>query len=489
IVATANPVTYSITYSDNSGDLSIANLPSVQASSLNAQSKLNTSTISLSSTIPTRTGYTFNKWCLGTVSNSGTTCSVDLSDPTNRPGTLYSSGADFGIDQTTDNSNITLYATWTINQYACTKRYRLQNADGSFPTSYTADGTEQVNFGATCTYAKTITDYKSSASATNSTAVSTSGTMTTSGITLSLDFYRDTYALTINRNTTYISSVSGADTYRWGQSVSISASPATNSKFTTWSQTSGTTSSFASATTATTTFTMPKSAATIYADGEATKPYIQDFTLAQCQSRASSGNVTVVDKRDSKEYTVRYIYDACYMTKNLAFAESDLYSTTSNVNSNKTLTWYAYNTNYCNGNEYSSSMTNTCMVLSDQYGGYYNYSGATAGTIVGISYTGNNPTQDICPKNWHLPSYNTRPGAFADIYNKVSEFSPENGGYYGVGQFYSQPSLWWTSSLATENRFYTPFYYTGNSSIGMNDGSDNPSRRFWLNSVRCVRTS
>ncbi|MBQ9180693.1 hypothetical protein IJ135_01190, partial [Candidatus Saccharibacteria bacterium] len=390
IVATANPVTYSITYSDNSGDSSVANLPSVQASSLNAQTKLNTSTISLSSTIPTRTGYTFNKWCLGTVSNSGTTCT----------GTEYSAGADFGIDQTTDNSNITLYATWTINQYTCTKRYRLQNADGSFPTSYTSDGTEQVNFGATCTYAKTITDYKSSASATNSTAVSTSGTMTTSGITLSLDFYRDTYALTINRNTTYISSVSGAGTYRWGQSVSISASPATNSKFTTWSQTSGTTGSFASTTTASTTFTMSKSAATIYANGESTKTYIQDYALATCKTEASNNNKTVYDKRDEKSYTVRYINDACWMTSNLRFTGTSINSTTTNINTTKTISY----SNLTSGNSYDQARIHTgSNSYTDGETVWYNYAAATAMTITGNSNS-TTAVYDLCPKNWHLPS-------------------------------------------------------------------------------------
>ncbi|MBQ9180473.1 hypothetical protein IJ135_00015, partial [Candidatus Saccharibacteria bacterium] len=190
----------------------------------------------------------------------------------------------------------------------------------------TADSTEQVNFGATCEYKKTITYYKSSATAANSTAVSTSGTMTTNGITLSLDFYRDTYALTINRNSTYISSVSGAGTYRWGQSVSISASPATNSKFTTWSQTSGTTTSFASTTTASTTFTMPKSDATIYANGDTTAITIANATYMQdvnsCPSSlATEVTYTLKDKRDNQSYTVAKLTDGmCWMSKNLNIA-------------------------------------------------------------------------------------------------------------------------------------------------------------------------
>ena len=220
IVATANPVTYSITYSDNSGDSTIANLPSVQASSLNAQSKLNTSTISLSSTIPTRTGYTFSKWCLGSVSNSGTTCT----------GTEYSASADFGIDQTINNSSITLYAKWTINTYTCTKRYRLQNADGTYPSSYTSDGSSQINHGSTCSYSKSVTNYQTQ---------STSQANITGAVTLSLSLPRNTYTLTVNKNDS-ISSASGAGTYRWGQSVSLSASVASGNTFLYWGSVVGT---------------------------------------------------------------------------------------------------------------------------------------------------------------------------------------------------------------------------------------------------------
>ncbi|MBR6505688.1 hypothetical protein IKT18_02560 [Candidatus Saccharibacteria bacterium] len=95
----ANPITYSITFSDNTSDSTVANLPSTMSSST-----LQTS-VTLPSAAPTRTGYTFNKWCLGTVSDNGTTCT----------GTEYVSSASFGIDQTIDNTNITLYATWTLN--------------------------------------------------------------------------------------------------------------------------------------------------------------------------------------------------------------------------------------------------------------------------------------------------------------------------------------------------------------------------------------
>ncbi|MBQ9180528.1 InlB B-repeat-containing protein [Candidatus Saccharibacteria bacterium] len=258
IVATANPVTYSITYSDNSGDSSVANLPSVQASSLNAQSKLNTSMISLSSTTPTRTGYTFSKWCLGTVSNSGTTCT----------GTEYNAGADFGIDQTINNSSITLYAKWTINTYTCTKRYRLQNADGTYPSTYTSDGSEQINYGSTCSYSKSVTYYQTQ---------STSKTNMNEATTLSLDLPRNTYTLTVSAGSN-TSSPTGSGTYRWGQSVTVGVTKTTNSTCITyatptWSVTSGSGSSsnFSSTSGTSTTYTMPTGNSTITATSSSSR--------------------------------------------------------------------------------------------------------------------------------------------------------------------------------------------------------------------------
>ena len=48
--------------------------------------------------------------------------------------------------------------------------------------------------------------------------------------------------------------------------------------------------------------------------------YIQDLTLSECQSQASDADLTVKDKRDNNEYTVRYINGACWMTQNLRLA-------------------------------------------------------------------------------------------------------------------------------------------------------------------------
>lgn len=98
LTATPNPVTYSITYADNTGDSTVANLPAAETGIISRVD------ISLSETIPTRENYTFLRWCLGSAENNGTTCS----------GRSFSVGGDFGLDETID-STFTLYAIWSPN--------------------------------------------------------------------------------------------------------------------------------------------------------------------------------------------------------------------------------------------------------------------------------------------------------------------------------------------------------------------------------------
>ncbi len=103
LTATANPSAYSITYTDNTGDASVTNIPDATSSTTDATS------INLSSVTPSRTGYIFNGWCSEAPTASGTVCS----------GTTYSVGGSYDIDQTTTNIT-TLYATWTIPDYSIT---------------------------------------------------------------------------------------------------------------------------------------------------------------------------------------------------------------------------------------------------------------------------------------------------------------------------------------------------------------------------------
>jgi len=216
------------------------------------------------------TGYSFNGW--NTKQDGTGTHYANNTSVTN----LISAG-----------QTITLYAEWTPNSYTCTKRYRLQNADGTFPDTYTSDTTEQVPYNTTCTYTKSVTDYKGVYNGTNNAQASTSHLMdSTNGITLSLDLYRNTYTLTVSAgtntsnptiSTTAVYEANNAKYFRWGQEVTVGVTKATNVTCTTyatptWTQspTSGTIgNTTSSGNNYTLKYGMPKANATVTATSAA----------------------------------------------------------------------------------------------------------------------------------------------------------------------------------------------------------------------------
>ena len=107
--------TYSIKYNANGG----TGAPS-------SQTKYYGTAIKLSSTKPTRTGYTFSKWT--TASNGSCTA--------------YAPGANY-----TTNASVTLYAQWTVNKYTVT-----YNANGGTG----APAAKTVNYNTTITISNTI---------------------------------------------------------------------------------------------------------------------------------------------------------------------------------------------------------------------------------------------------------------------------------------------------------------------------------------------
>ncbi len=95
ITATINESRYSITYNKNTTD-QVADLPIPQTGNLAAGEA------TLSSSIPTRTGYVFAGWC--TDGSSEVSCNGDLYDP----------GDTIIFSQVSDPANIQLYAIWGI---------------------------------------------------------------------------------------------------------------------------------------------------------------------------------------------------------------------------------------------------------------------------------------------------------------------------------------------------------------------------------------
>lgn len=477
-----------INFDANGGTLSGTN-PVYTAYGKSASTLYTTRTGTTAASLPTVTppeGHTLNGWY-----DASTGGNKVLNADGSLTGTAvsgWSNASSQWIITSTSTTTKVLYAQYDASTYTCTKQYALQNADGTYP-SYTVESTEQVAYGSTCSYSKSVNYY---------TTQSTSGTMGTSGLTLSLQLPRTTYALTVNRNTAYISSVTGAGTYRWGQSVSISATPATNSKFTSWSQTSGTTSSFGSTTSATTTFTMPKSAATIYADGESSKKiYLQDMTLNDCMKNVGTNgnaanigdNITVYDKRtsnyasgDDGDYTVRYINGQCWMTQNLRirgtisaadsnFTGSDFNVSQYDLQTNGSSECYGYGSG--NANNYAG-LTHVCSknTTTKSTGAWYNYCAASAGTVC-FNSDSSNVVNDICPSGWHLPTGpNATSGSDFNILLSSSTYAAAfggvGGGYYYNGSInYATYGYWWSATANGEaTRFYLDYSGSNNSLVG-----------------------
>ncbi len=210
----------------------------------------------------------------------GGTCSWSVAATTSHQAASYS------------NTNVTANVSQNVNvprkTFTCTKQYRLQNADGTWG-NYTADGSVAAYYGGSCAYAKTVTDYKNSASGTNGAQASTSATNVTANQTLSLSFYRNTYALTVTAGTN-TSSATGGGTKRWGEAATVGVTKAANATCTaygtpTWTQ-SGTAGTFSATSGTSVTFTMGKGNATVTATSAATN-VAQTITLSRSGGAAS----------------------------------------------------------------------------------------------------------------------------------------------------------------------------------------------------------
>lgn len=220
--------------------------------------------------------------------------------------------------------------------------------------------------------------------------------------------------------------------------------------------------------------------------------YIQDYSYAQCSTEAVDAPATVVDKRDNKEYTVRYINGICTMTQNLDFELTTgmtLSPDTTNVTTSRTLGTVGSLLTDDDAGSYNQVRTarNTSVTGA---GLHYNYAAATAGTIMGSLYTmeATEATEDICPAGWRLPTsgqggeQSLLTNGLWQTYDKtyLDAFSPVDAGYYDGGAL-DPGGYWWSSTAYNTFTRYSLYYntnglYSGNfdrCSIGI--------------SVRCVK--
>ena len=203
--------------------------------------------------------------------------------------------------------------------------------------------------------------------------------------------------------------------------------------------------------------------------------YIQDLTLSDCQAQASDADLTVKDKRDDNEYTVRYINSACWMTQNLRLAGGTKLTTSdSNVTRNYTLP-----TTQLADNSSSYTEPQTTISSDTSYGGYYNYCAASAGTVCSSS-SAQDATQDICPKGWRLPTYNEQNG----IRSYGSAFSPVLSGSYIIGSLSNTGSWgsWWSATANSSSNQYNLNYNGSSLTTSYNS-------KYRGLSVRCIRSN
>ena len=208
---------------------------------------------------------------------------------------------------------------------------------------------------------------------------------------------------------------------------------------------------------------------------------LQDLTLTECQAKASDSNLTVIDSRDNNDYTVRYINGACWMTQNLRL------SSTTEDGSSRILTpedsnvardWTFPTASLTSGNSYTGARS---AISNDpehalEYGGYYNYCAASAGTVCNNT-TAEDATDSICPKGWELPTRDE----MNSITSYTSAFSPVLSGYYVNGSlgntgFYGN---WWSATAYDSGNQYSLYYNRGSLFVGS-------STKFGGFSVRCI---
>ena len=295
-VANSDPVAYTINFDTDGGSPAIPTVEQDVSASVN--------NVALTSTIPTKTGYTFQYWNIESITSTYTDPATNITTTSTLSSNPATPATASCIDQTTGESKSTcnpgdtlrtyangedtvtvgLKAIYTINSHTITANTStgIASTTVSCPTgtgSGSASGSNTCNYGDTVTIsATTSTGYhfnnwtvnSGGATPASPTSATTTFTMTDSNVVVTANATINSYTVTINKGTG-IGSVTGAGTYNYGSTVNISASPSSGYKFKNWTVNSGGITP-ASTTSASTTFTMPDNAVTLTATGELDGP-------------------------------------------------------------------------------------------------------------------------------------------------------------------------------------------------------------------------
>jgi len=209
------------------------------------------------------------------------------------------------------------------------------------------------------------------------------------------------------------------------------------------------------------------------------------------------------DERDGESYTIAKVNNNLWMTQNLRYIGDTgsnsgsmvMKSTTSNINTDTTITYYDLETDGATGNQKCYGIDNNnggyyypCIKESTNhsYGVYYNYASATANTIAGYNNS-TSATYDVCPKGWRLPTSVEQGtiGSSSGSTTYVSAWLPVYAGIYRNASLMgaSTNGSWWSStSYANTMRRYM-YYDSGELR------SESTVERYYGLSIRCIRAT
>ena len=201
------------------------------------------------------------------------------------------------------------------------------------------------------------------------------------------------------------------------------------------------------------------------------RPVMQDATKSSLATlMPNNGNSVIMkDARDGSGYTITNINGTYWMTQNLRImgtisaALSNFSSGTFNIAGGGSLTLGS-----------SSSVARATYNGNEEYGAYYNYCAASAGTRC---TTFASATQDICPAGWRLPSVNEANTVSKTYWNPVMP-----GCYNGGGCVAGKNGWWWTSASGSDDGFMDTLQYTISDGFDITDWSATVGL-----SIRCIK--
>ena len=468
----ANPITYAIYYYTNTTD-TVTGMPSPNPQVPVSSFPGTTATTTNLASAPSRTGYTFLGWCLGTSSSSNITVGTNGNADTcgNSFTNQFTAGQSFGINATGSSPDLYyFYAMWqaiiyTIiidNTNTTTSTNSLSILYGSSATVTVTPASGYYLSSVSCPSGVSCTGYSTGESYTGAQTVAiTNNTATTSSGTLS--FVAEEPKVYMQDMTLADCPTGGAKVYDKRDESSYTVKKLADGNC--WM-----TQNLALDLTALT-------QAQLYGTG----------TNAGKLTNASNTTLGYLKSGGGTSPYTNYAVAAATSTNYYdrpAIATSGTCNNASCTNSN--LSWSYTDT-------LAATINGTTSRVQGKVGIYYNYCAASAGSYCySSSSSSGNATEDICPYGWHLPAGDTAQGSFYYLYNTgysanynnfVDALSTPLSGFFNSGKARNQGNsgYFWSS---TRNSNYNMYYlYVYSSSVNPQNYITRDTGR----SVRCVK--